>query len=230
VTVDTRHAVSDDGHAAGVHSDPTTEHDYFTDPVPLRGDREVRERDERLRRLERARPHRRGQRPRLRIGVVVLGAGVLGAGALSLLGHSTDRKAIDAHSSSGQASQHPAAEPLARPPEIGLAQAVARPKPGRHEPVSRRPPHQAHRKASRVENGDTAAPTAPVAEPEPTGSEATAEPETEPETVVTPVAEAEPEPPPEAPEPEASAPPASTKEDGGTSSSSEANRQFGFGR
>jgi hypothetical protein len=231
MSIETRRRSSEDGHTPHGRPETTTGYDYFTDAVPLRGDRETREREERMRRLDGARSRRRRPGRRVVVGIVLASAAI-GAGALSLSARPTSGGAIDAGSPSGRAVRPPAAEPLTRPPVVGLGQAVAvaGPEPRRHKRESSHPRRRKHRMPSREEEAESARPPTAASEPEPVESSATTESETEPEAIVTPETEAEPAPPAEAPEPESSAPTASSTEGEATSSSSEANRQFGFGR
>jgi hypothetical protein len=209
-----RSAVPGAGHEEPPKSD---EHgpawDYFTDSVPLRGDRDLREREERIGRLEQARPRSRPRRPRLWAGVVGVAVVALTAVGLSVLGRSSPRNSGEPRSTPQRTPYAPPA--IAAAPRIGLAPAVrvAREKPRRLGSHAR--PHPRH---GRSESTDPDADEVPVT-PAVTAPEA-AEPEVavEPEAAVAPAPEA---PTSVAPEPEG---------EPKTSSSSEENRQFGFGR
>jgi hypothetical protein len=220
-------ATDGDGRAPRSQAEPTTDHDYFTNAVPLRGDRVLREREERIRRLERARPAQQRRRaPLPRIGVFAAAAVVLLAGAVFVLGRSPARSARDARPS--PLSPKPATS--ATPPRIGLAPAVAvatpRPRSGRRSAGHGVRPHRRRHTAPVDDKRSASTPTTrttPTSEPEVIEPESTAEPEQE--------AAAEPEPEPTAaPEPEPSTTSTPAKESEPTSSSSEADRQFGFGR
>jgi hypothetical protein len=197
--------------------------DYFTDSVPLRGDRDLREREERIGRLERGRPRRRRRVPRLGAGLVIFGAVVCAAIGLSVLGRSPARK-----STAPTSTAHRAVPDIPRitaaTPRIGLAPAVrvARTKPRRSR--SRAKPDPRPRRGPQEPTGpaaDNVPANAAVTPPEAAELEVAVEPPPEPEPV-------DPAPEPESEAPAAPAPqPASEPK---TSSSSEANRQFGFGR
>jgi hypothetical protein len=228
-------------HQVGVRpSEVPVDYDYFTDAVPLRGDREQREYEERMRRLEQARP-RKGRSVRLPIGAVAAVAVVLLAGALYLLGGSSAPEASDPRPAAQTRTHHPAA-PVAAAPKSALTPAVAvraaRSRPRPHKQSRLRHRHHGRPTSTPVDEKGTDK-TARMsiepegAEPDLVVPEATAEPESE----TTAEQEREPTPSPEPePSPSASAesvppaPSAPASSGGSRSSSSEADRQFGFGR
>jgi hypothetical protein len=214
--------------ASPEHSAPFTDRDYFDDPVPFPRDAELREREERMRRLEAARPRRRSRRLKARMGIIAAVGVVLVAGGLSVLGRSAGRKATDARSSPQQSTG--AVEPavvahrrVASPQAAAVA--APHPKPRRHGSS-----HGRHRRRRRHRDGGTRArgdkaeaPTESVSAPEIVEEERTAE-------AVTAA--------PPAPEPEpVTEPGPTTSEQTGVategephSPGDEATRQFGFGR
>lgn len=216
-----------DGRAPGGQGQSISDHDYFTDAVPLRGDRELREREERMRRLERARPRRRLRAPRLRMGVVAAVAVVLLAISAAVLERSTAQNSGDARPPR-QPPKAAVSAPVTAAPRIGVAPAVAvvvpRPRPGRHKASQGARPDHARRAAANSDDGAAIAAAMPTTESEVLEPEAAPEPE--PETAAEP--ESEPAPAPSS-EPEPSPPGAASKVTG-PPSSSEADRQFGFGR
>jgi outer membrane biosynthesis protein TonB len=217
-----RQAVTDGAKVrpTGPAGEPTSGHDYFTNAVPLRGDRELREHEERMVRLEQARPRRR-RAPRIRTGAVVAAAVVLAAGGLFFLARSPGNRASDPPSSQ---SPRPVTAPVAPASKIGVAPAAAasvpRRRPDRARPADARPPHHKEVAAPETAEKEEAAPEEPTSEPEVVEPEMKDEPEQD--------TDAEPE-SQTAPEPEPSPPSAPAKASGPTSSS-EADRQFGFGR
>lgn len=219
-----RQTVTDDDkpRPTGSAAEPTSDHDYFTNAVPLRGDRELREHQERMLRLERARRRRRA--PRIRTGAVVAAAVVLAAGGLFFLARSPDHQVSELPSSQ---STKPAATPHHTPaPKIGVARAVAvsvpRRRPDRARPPDARRPHRKEGATPETEEEEAGAPGEVMSAPEVVEAELTDEPQqgvdAEPESQAAPAPEPEPSPP--------NAPPKAS----GPTSSSEADRQFGFGR
>jgi hypothetical protein len=212
--------------------------DYFTDAVPLAGDSERREREERVRRLEAARPRRsRIRKWRPRAGVVAVLAVVLGACGLAILGRSSHRESSGVRRPSAGTATEPTRRPEASTPVIGLAPAVAVATPRPH--TERRKARVHHRRRpirhQQDEPGEIELSNS-GGEPEPPAPTEPAQQEEAPpaEVTIESAPDAEPEPPPEPapePSPETAAPASpSTKEGGAKSSSSEANSQFGFGR
>jgi hypothetical protein len=204
-----------DNHEATRSDERDTAWDYFTDSVPLQGDRDLREREERIHRLEQARPRRRRFASRIR-GVIAVVLVVFAAVGLSVLARSPARNTAQTRSIPHRASR-PAPvtpPPTATVPRIGLAPAVRATRSRPHRTRARSKPHPRPRREPQ-EQADPAPRGAPgYAAPPPEAAE--------PEVAV--------EPPPEA-APEATTPVAPEQQsEPQTSSSSEADRQFGFGR
>jgi hypothetical protein len=201
-------AGSDDrGEGAAIRAGISPAPDYFTDAVPLRGDREAREREERMRRLKQGR--RRG--PSLRPGMIVAALVVLVAGTLFAMGRHGGENGADARPGPDWATAPAPAASAAPAPRIGPARAVAI---ARARPRNHRPDRRVHRRrqpppagAVQVQAATEPAGTTEIVEPEVT-AEAAPSPESSPST-------------PAAHEPESASTPSST---------TEAEKQFGFGR
>jgi hypothetical protein len=191
------------------------ETDYFTDPVPIRADREAREREERTLRLDRARPRRGLRRPRLRTGAAAVVV-VIAAALIAVLGRSPARDTAGHRSTTHRSFDLPST-PVAPKPVTGLAPGVAVAHARPHPPRSTAHRHPAHRSPGG---------TGVAAEPVPAGHTVT-EPGPEPVEADAPT-ETAPEPGP-APEATSSVTPQRVTEPE-SSSSNEADRQFGFGR
>jgi hypothetical protein len=192
--------------------------DYFTDAVPLQGDRDLREREERIHRLEQARPRRRPRGRRIRAGVIAVVLIIFATIGLSVLARSPGQNDAQTRSTPLRTSPPTPVTPpptaTATAPRIGLAPAVQVTRSRPHRTRARSKPHPRPRREPRE-----------PADPAPLEAPATAAPPpeaAEPEVAV--------EPPPEA-APEATSPVAPEQQsEPKTSSSSEADRQFGFGR
>jgi hypothetical protein len=219
----------DSAPATPEHTAPITDRDYFDDPVPFHHGAELREREERMRRLEAARPRRRSRRLKARTGIIAAVGVVLVAGALSVLGRSGGRKATVGPSPQRSTG---AAEPSAvAHPHVGLAQAVAVAAP-RRKAGRRGSSHDRHRRrrshsdaGTRAGEGRAEAPTESVSAPEIVEEEPTAEVV----TAAPPAPASEPEPVTE-PGPTTSEQTGVATEGEPDSPGDEATRQFGFGR
>jgi hypothetical protein len=206
--------LGDEENSRPVEQGPTW--DYFTDSVPLRGDRYLREREERIGRLERARPRRRRRVPRLRAGLVVCAA--IG---LSVLARSPARTDPAQRSATRQVPAVPRVATAT--PRIGLAPAVVVERAKLRRFRSSAQPRRRPRRQRPVGPGSDEAPAtgaAPPPEADEPQIQVESPPEPEPET---PAPEPEPAEAPASPAPQPQSEPKS-------SSSSEADRQFGFGR
>jgi hypothetical protein len=223
-------AVAGDERAAVDDGGATRRYDYFSDAVPLRGDRELRERDERMRRLEEARPTHGGRIPRLRLAIVLaVGAAVL-ATALSIISGSST------HDTSDSRSPAAAPRPITKKPSvtrarIGLGPAVAvAVSPSRHQAQTqthRRRSSRSRQDAPEMPSATSGDSTPPAAAPETVESEITTT-ESELEAVTAP--EPESAPTTTGPQPDPGTSEASEGTAGSNSSTDEADREFGFGR
>jgi hypothetical protein len=212
------------------------EQDYFTDAVPLVGESERRERDERIRRLEAARPRRSRMRPpRPRAGLMAVLAVMIGAGVLAILGRS-DHRSPDPVRPAAVAPVKPAPRPQASARTIGVAPAAPvatfRPQVENRKAGARRR-HRQLGNRGRGRSGATGAAELTDSDVEPDSPTPEVTVESAPATVPAPEPAPEPEAAPAAksePGPQSGAPAASDEADSAKSSSSEADRQFGFGR
>lgn len=223
-------AVAEDGRSAVDDSGATRPHDYFSDVVPLRGDRELRERDERMRRLEGARPKRSGRIPRRRVAVLLALGGALLMATLSTIGGSST------HDTSDSRSPAAAPEPITMKPSVGAARIGLGPAvavaaaPSRRQAHAQTHPERSSRRGQEAPEMSAATPgesTPPPAAPE------TVEPEITtagPEPEVVPTPEPEPAPTTTSAQPDPDTSEASEGNAGSNSSTDEADRQFGFGR